>query len=89
MVGPALSLHGLAGSVPLQHLIGRRRIAGHNGSLYFGLPYEQGGGEYGSHLTFVWQQGSWRYAASLHSWNPHAASLRVLEALVATLKTPQ
>jgi hypothetical protein len=84
-VAEALSLHGLAGTIPLQRLIGRRTIAGHHGLLYFGLPYQHGGGEYGSHYTFIWLQGRWRYAASLHSWKPHAATLRVLAALIASL----
>jgi hypothetical protein len=52
-VAEALSLHGLSGTVPLQRLIGRRTIAGHHGLLYFGLPYQHGGGEFGSHYTFT------------------------------------
>ena len=84
-VAEAVSLHGLSGTVPLQRLIGRRTIAGHHGLLYSGLPYQHGGGEFGSHYTFIWPQGRWRYAASLHSWKPHPASLGVLTALIASL----
>lgn len=84
-VGDALGLQGRAGTVPLQRRLGRRTLAGHRGQLYFGLPYTRGGGEFGSHYTFVWQQGRWKYAASLHSWTPRTATLGVLTALVAGL----
>jgi hypothetical protein len=83
----ALSVHGLSGTRPLQRLLGTRTIAGHRGHLYFGLPYDRGGGEYGSHYTFVWRRGPWRYAASLHSWTPHRNRLSVLAAIIAHLVT--
>jgi hypothetical protein len=79
----ALSLHGLSGTRPLERLVGTRTIAGHRGRLYFGLPYNRGGGEYGSHYTFVWRQGAWSYAASLHSWTPHTATLKVLDDIIS------
>jgi hypothetical protein len=85
-VAQSLGLSGLAGTVPLQRRIGRRTIAGRAGVLYFGLPHSKGGGEFGSHYTFVWRQGRWRYAASLHSWTPHSATLEVLSAIIASLK---
>ena len=85
----ALGVHGLSGTRPLQHLIGARTIAGHLGRLYFGLPYNRGGGEYGSHYTFVWRQGRWRYAASLHSWRPHSATLHVLTSIIAHIAPRQ
>lgn len=85
-VSAALSLHGLSGTHPLQRLVGTRTIAGHRGHLYFGLPYGRGGGEYGSHYTFVWRQAGWRYAASLHSWRPHRQTLAVLAAILARLR---
>ena len=66
----ATTVHGFSGGRPLQRPVGARTIAGHRGRLYFGLPYDRGGGEYGSHYTFVWRLGAWRYAASLHSWRP-------------------
>jgi hypothetical protein len=78
-----LGLHGLSGTRPLQRLVGTRTIAGHEGHLYFGLPYNQGGGEYGSHYTFIWRQGRWSYAASLHSWTPHTATLKVLSDIIS------
>jgi hypothetical protein len=49
----ATTVHGRSGTRPLQRLVGSRTIAGHHGRLYFGLPYDRGGGEYGSHYTFV------------------------------------
>jgi hypothetical protein len=80
-----LGVHRSSNRHPLQRLISTRTIAGHPGYLYFGLPYNQGGGQYGSHYTFVWRQGSWSYAASLHSWTPHTATLKVLAAIIAHL----
>ena len=84
-VGDAVSLRGLADTRPLQRFLGNRTMAGHHGHLYFGLPYTRGGGEYGSHYTFIWTHGRWRYAASLHSWIPHARTLRVLAAIITHL----
>jgi hypothetical protein len=82
-VGDVLRLQGLASTGhPFQHLIGTRTIADHRGHLYFGLPYNQGGGQYGSHYTFVWQQAGTRYAASLHSWALHTETLKLLEAII-------
>ncbi len=80
-----LGVHGASGGRPLQRLVGTRTIAGRHGSLYFGLPYNQGGGQYGSHYTFVWRQGRLRYAASLHSWTPHTATLTMLAAIMKHL----
>jgi hypothetical protein len=82
-VPDALGVHGLSGTRPLQRLVGTRTIAGHRGRLYFGLPYNHGGGEYGSHYTFIWRQGSWSYAASLHSWKPHTTTLKVLADIIS------
>ena len=83
----ATTVHSFSGGRPLQRLVGARTIAGHRGHLYFGLPYDRGGGEYGSHYTFVWRQGPWRYAASLHSWRPHRQTLAVLAAIIDHLVT--
>ena len=83
----AVDVHGLSGNRLLQRPLGSRTIAGHRGRLYFGLPYNEGGGEYGSHYTFVWRQGGWGYAAELHSWTPHTQTLAVLAAIVAHLGT--
>jgi hypothetical protein len=84
-VPQAVGVGGLSGTRPLQRLLGTRTIAGLRGQLYFGLPYNRGGGEYGSHYTFVWRQGAWRYAASLHSWRPHRQTLAVLAAIITHL----
>jgi hypothetical protein len=84
-VPEALSLHGLSGTRPLQRLLGPRTIAGHRGHLYFGLPYNQGGGQYGSHYTFIWQEAGTRYAASIHSWTPHTETLKVLADIISHL----
>jgi hypothetical protein len=82
-VGDVLRLQGLASTGhPFQHLIGTRTIAGRRGHLYFGLPYNQGGGQFGSHYTFVWEQAGTRHAASLHSWTPHTATIKLLEAII-------
>lgn len=83
----AVGVHTLSGTRRLQRPLGRRTIAGHRGRLYLGLPYDRGGGELGSHYTFVWREGRWGYAASLHSWKPHTATLTVLAAIVAHLRT--
>jgi hypothetical protein len=88
-IAQALGLHGLSGTRPLQRLISTRTIAGHRGHLYFGLPYNQGGGQYGSHYTFVWNQGGVRYAASLHSWTPHTATLKVLADIISHVAVVQ
>ena len=85
-IDAAVDVHGLSGDRRLQRPLGSRTIAGHRGRLYFGLPYSEGGGEYGSHYTFVWRQGGWGYAASLHSWTPHTQTLAVLAAILADLK---
>jgi hypothetical protein len=79
----ALGVHGLSGSNRLQRPLGKRTISGLHGQLYFGLPYNQGGGEFGSHYTFIWRQGRIRYAASLHSWTPHRETLDLLAAIIA------
>lgn len=81
-VPQAIGVGGLSGTRPLQRLLGARTITRHRGHLYFGLPYDWGGGEYGSHYTFVWRQGPWRYAASLHTWGPHRQTLAVLAAII-------
>jgi hypothetical protein len=81
----AIGVGGLSGTRPLQRLLGTRTIGEHRGRLYFGLPYDRGGGEYGSHYTFVWRQGAWRYAASLHAWRPHRQTLAVLGAIIEHL----
>lgn len=86
-IADAVGVHTLSGTRRLQHPLGRRTIAGHRGRLYFGLPYDEGGGELGSHYTFVWRQGGWGYAASLHSWTPHKDALALLAAIVAHLQT--
>ncbi len=80
-----LGVHRGSGGRPLERLVGTRTIAGYHGRLYFGLPYSQGGGQYGSHYTFVWHEGRLRYAASLHSWTPHTATLSVLAAIMEHL----
>jgi hypothetical protein len=85
VVPQAIGAYGRSGTRPLQRLIGTRKIAGHRGRLYFGLPYDRGGGEYGAHYTFVWRQGAWGYAASLHSWTPHRDTPAVLAAIIAHL----
>jgi hypothetical protein len=84
-VPEAVGVHGLSGTRPLQRLLVTRTIAGHRGHLYLGLPYDRGGGEYGSHYTFVWRRGPWHYAASLHSWTPYRDTLAVLAAIIAHL----
>jgi hypothetical protein len=82
-VGDVLRLQSLASTNhPYQHFIGTRTIAGHRGHLYFGLPYNRGGGQYGSHYTFVWKQAGTRYAASLHSWVPHTATIKLLTDII-------
>jgi hypothetical protein len=82
-VPDALGVHSLSGTRPLQRLVATQTIAGHRGHLYFGLPYNRGGGQYGSHYTFIWRQGRWSYAASLHSWKPHTTALKVLADIIS------
>ena len=88
-IDDAVGVHIMSGTRRLQRPLGMRTIAGHHGHLYFGLPYNKGGGELGSHYTFVWRQGRWGYAASLHSWKPHNDTLTVLAAIVAHLRKQQ
>jgi hypothetical protein len=77
-----LGVFALSGSNHLQTLVGMRTLGGHTGRLYRGLRYDQGGGELGGHLTFVWR-GDGFHAVSLHAWRPGRETLAVLSALVA------
>jgi hypothetical protein len=77
-----LGAFALSGSDDLQTLVGVRTLGGHTGRLYRGLRYDQGGGELGGHLTFVWR-GDGFHAVSLHAWRPGHETLAVLSALVA------
>lgn len=75
-----------SGQRPLQQPLGIRRLGGHLGRLYLGLPDTQGGGELGCHLTFIWHQNGLAYALSLHSWLPRSQTLAVLNALIRHLR---
>ena len=85
----ALEIGTMAGDRPLQRLLGWRRLGGHGGRLFAGLPYGSGGGELGGHLTFVWRDGGVVHGASLHAWTPRRQTLAVLDAIIQTLAPVQ
>jgi hypothetical protein len=68
-----------------KRLIGRATLGGHEGRLYDHPPYGEAG-VFGSHMTFIWEDGPITYAASLHRWKPRSETRRLLDQIVARLE---
>ena len=82
-VDPAWSMRAWLGTG--KRPLGRATLGGHSGWLYDHPPYGEAG-VFGSHMTFIWEDGPITYAASLHRWKPRAATRRTLASLVAGLE---
>lgn len=81
-----VGLSARVGGRRVARVLRRPRVCGLSGVLYFEIPHTKGGNEWGDHFAFLWRSHAVRYAVSLHSWQPKAASLAILRALVCELR---